>query len=165
MPFRKSWDYSKKASGRIMTIYVNEKCRRCGESLTGGYVPNYFSVGSPISKCLKCGTLYSRGSKQNEWALIGPVRKMGLLLLSTYWGLAWAATLGGLVLPALIAASTGSEMGTVLVEGYTWIIPLSLSLGGGFSFLGLYRQILASNRRMKDPNYKLQLRQLGYEVT
>lgn len=149
-----------------MGVYVHERCHRCRASLTGGYVPNYFTVGEPIVECDRCNALNSRAGKCSEWAIMPRFRKTKLVLLAGYWGIAYGLCLGLLPVPALLTLLSGEELnmddiGAMLEAKVIPISIASLLFGLAISFGGLFKQISQSDRRMADPSYRAKLRSMG----
>lgn len=138
-----------------MGVYVNLKCRSCGNSLTGGYTPTYAGIGEPLLTCAKCQAQNSHADRCTEWQLMGPARKIWLAIALSwstlfYWGF------GGFIVAAVLDSQG-------MVDGQGFVVTMIAIPLIGFIRLYLYfqRSIRASNARMTDDAYRWQLRRHG----
>lgn len=144
---------------------MHERCHTCKASLIGGYIPNYYTVGEPVIECARCTALNSRASKCTEWPLMNSRRKLSLIALAIYWGIAYSAAIGlclSFLLNFLMNSSTGTEeTGEFLAANIRPIVYMSLTLGLGISLVQLRFQVIESLARMADPSYLAKLRRVG----
>jgi len=144
-----------------MTVYVNERCHKCRTSLTG-WIPNYYAIDVPYIICPSCKTFNDRSAKANEWALSDSARKAFHYLLSLYWGLAYGV--GFAVAIGFIEMNYSPELAHKSVGSIEVVFSLlvGLVLGVATSFVGLYRRVHKSNRRLENNVYRQILIKHGY---
>ena len=97
---------------------------------------------------------------------MSPARKQAIVILTAWWGFA----IGIVVL--LVASGVllhfhpefgDTRLSDILTNPWAEALSgLSLLAGEAFNFLGLVREIEASNRRLADPGYVSRLRSLGF---
>lgn len=144
-----------------MTVYVKEKCRNCGASLTE-WIPNYYTIEEPFIVCPSCRVANDRSGKANEWEFCTSGQKVAHILLSVYWGLGY-----GLVF-ALVIGSVWMQLNPELRDISVTSKESLLSLVGGLilgllvSNFGLYRRIRRSRQRLLDSNYRSCLERYGH---
>ncbi|WP_288935431.1 hypothetical protein [uncultured Sphingomonas sp.] len=139
-----------------MGVYVNLKCRGCGESLTGGYVRTYAGIGEPLIDCPSCRTVNSHVDRVTEWQLMGGFRRFWLLL-TLGWSTLFFYGIGGTVLATflLLKEAIRSE------EAVFAIIAAALAIGLLRLMLYFRKGIRLSNERMCNPAYREKLRRHG----
>ena len=144
-----------------MTVYVNERCRSCGTSLTG-WIPNYYVVEVPFVVCPSCRVPNDRSAKANEWDLSTSGRKLAHALLSLYWGLAYGVAFAALIGYVAMNASPSLENLSVTSPEVLLSILDGFALGLISSYGALYRKIRQSRNRLVDVKYRDTLKRYGY---
>jgi len=134
-------------------IWVNEKCGKCGNTLTD-WIPKYKVIDIPYIVCPKCNSINDRSAKATEWFLMTNGRKLSHILLSLYWSIGYALVLW--VLPSFFIHLGPSDNFFI-----PWLI-ISLLIAMGFNFLRLYMKIQASMHRKDNINYYELLIKMGY---
>jgi hypothetical protein len=143
-----------------MTIYVNEKCRKCGTSLTG-WVPDYRAIGVPFAKCEKCGVFNDRSDKANEWDLMDGGRKAVQIMLIIYYAFGWALVL---LLPiSWIAFELNPALQDESIFQLKMLIYLTPALLLSFSWhiYSFNKEIKKSKERLANEKYRSVLIKLG----
>ena len=132
---------------------VIKKCSRCKKAfeVTG----NYKGIGVPFKICPYCDEIIIDNS-DDEWELKDTSEKIGF-----YFTMFWTAILYGLLIPIiyLIFNELSDNKPKEDIFFYFWILGILL-----FSII-VYRihlkDIKESEKRMKDPNYRLMLKKIG----
>ena len=126
-----------------MGVYINLKCHHCGHSLTGGYTPNSFSVGPPYLRCSQCQNINVIENKQTEWQVMRISRKLAILWLCLFWGVAFGIPIW-IAFSYILKTNNDDEPILIIFSGFAGII-INVAL--------LLNQIRQSNARMSDARY------------
>lgn len=139
-----------------MGVYVNLKCRFCGKSLTGGYIPDYAGIGEPLVECPTCKAVSSHADKVTEWQLMSGFRRFWLFVTLGWSTLFFYGVGGSVLVTALLIKDV-----IVSIEAVIAIIASSLAIGSIRLFLYFRKGIRLSGKRMADPTYRQKLRRHG----
>ena len=143
-----------------MGIYVNQKCRGCGKSLTGGYVSNYSGIGKPFHVCDRCGTVYDNSFHVTEWKLKSALGK-SFFVFQHVFSVVLYYGVGAIILGALF----GDYIGIHTTHGVLALSGFSIAVGLLRFFLRLTGAIKESNVRMNNPEYVAELELLYNQQT